>query len=398
MRCLALLAALALSACASLPSNGRPSVAYVWAAFDGNGIFGRGEAGLADRARRRALTVDDPARIASVSKLVVALGVMRMVEAGALDLDRDVSDYLGWPLRNPAHPAAPITLRMLLSHTSSLRDGGDNYVVPLGGSLREAASRPESFDAAHPPGAYFAYANLNFPIIASVMERVSDERFDRLMARLVLQPLALDACFNWTTCSDAAMARATVLYGGDGAVIRDDLGGRRPDCPVFAPAGAACDLTAYRPGANGALFSPQGGLRISVRDLATIGRLLINRGRRGEQRFLSEASIAAMTTPVWTFNGGNGATDSGFYCAYGLAVQTLPVGAPGCGDDLFGDGRRVVGHAGDAYGVRSGLWIDPERGVGIAYYATGNGDDPPRGRSAYRAIEEELARNLRRRE
>ena len=56
----------------------------------------------------------------------------------------------------------------------------------------------------------------------------------------------------------------------------------------------------------------------------------------------------------------------------------------------------MIGHAGDAYGVRSGLWIDPGRGVGIAYFATGNGDDPPRGRSAYRAIEEVLARHLRR--
>jgi CubicO group peptidase (beta-lactamase class C family) len=78
-------------------------------------------------------------------------------------------------------------------------------------------------------------------------------------------------------------------------------------------------------------------------------------------------------------------------------VQALPIAAPGCRDDLFGDGRAMIGHAGDAYGVRSGLWVDPVRRVGIAYYSTGNGADPPRGRhSAYRAIEEALARRLRR--
>lgn len=389
----ALLLALILGGCATVrpPAPAAPGVAYTWATFDGNGIFGRGESGLADRARRRALTVDDPVRIASISKLVVALGVMRMVEARTLDLDRDVSDYLGWPLRNPAFPDRPITLRLLLSHTSSLRDEVD-YAVPFGTAIRDVVANPAAFDAAHSPGTYFRYANLNFPLIASVMERVSGERFDRLMARLVLQPLQLDACFNWTTCSDGAMGRAAVLYAGDGAVLRDDLGGRRPACAVLAPNG--CDLSAYSPGDNGALFSPQGGLRISVRDLATIGRLLLNRGRRGEERFLSEASIAAMTTPVWTFDGSNGETDSGFYCAYGLAVQALPIGAAGCRDDIFGAGRRMIGHAGDAYGVRSGLWVDPERGVGIAYYATGNGDDPPGGRSAYRAIEERLAREL----
>jgi CubicO group peptidase (beta-lactamase class C family) len=63
-------------------------------------------------------------------------------------------------------------------------------------------------------------------------------------------------------------------------------------------------------------------------------------------------------------------------------------------DDLFGAGRAVFGHAGDAYGVRSGLWVDPATGTGIAFFATGNGDDPPRGRSAYRAIEERLAAHL----
>jgi CubicO group peptidase (beta-lactamase class C family) len=61
---------------------------------------------------------------------------------------------------------------------------------------------------------------------------------------------------------------------------------------------------------------------------------------------------------------------------------------------LFGHGRAMIGHAGDAYGLRSGLWVDPARGVGIAYFATGNGDDPPRGRTAFRAIEEQLAGHL----
>jgi len=101
-----------------------------------------------------------------------------------------------------------------------------------------------------------------------------------------------------------------------------------------------------------------------------------------------------MTGPAWRFDGSNGATEEGFYCAYGLAVQVLPVEQEGCRDDLFGGGRQVFGHAGDAYGLRSGLWVDPDRGVGIAYYATGNGPDPPRGRTAYRRIEEELAARL----
>jgi len=392
MRILFLLAAFLLSACASVTS-GPVRPAYTWATFDRAAITASGASGLADRARHRRLTIDDPVRIASISKLVVALGVMRLVEEGKLDLDRDVSDYLGWSLRNPAFPDRPVTLRLLLSHRSSLKDDVD-YAIPLGSEIRARLADPAAFDPAHLPGTYFRYSNLNFPVIASVMERATGERFDRLMARLVLRPLGLDACFNWTTCSDAAVARAAVLYEPDARVIRDSLGGARPDCPVLAPNG--CDLSAYEPGSNGALFSPQGGLRVSARDLATVGRLLLNRGQHGGARFLSEASIGTMTTSVWSFDGSNGETEGGFYCSYGLAVQVVPSAGEGCRDDLFGTEWAMRGHAGDAYGVRSGLWVDPDNGIGIAYFSTGNGDDPPRGRSAYRAIEEQLARHLRR--
>lgn len=381
-----------LAGCATVQPRPTPP-AYTWATFDRQAITATGASGLADRARSRPLTIDDPVRIASITKLVVALGVMRLGEEGRLDLDRDVSDYLGWRLRNPAFPDRPLTLRLLLSHRSSLKDDVD-YAIPLGTELCAALANPAAFDPAHPPGAYFRYSNLNFPVIASVMERASGERFERLMARLVLRPLGLDACFNWTTCTHAVLGRAVVLYDGAGQAIRDDLGGQPPACPVLAPEGVACDLAAYPLGSNGALFSPQGGLRISVRDLATLGRLVLNGGRHGGGQFLSEASIRALVTPVWRYDGSNGEIESGFYCAYGLAVQSLPNSAQGCNDDLFGGGRAMIGHAGDAYGVRSGLWIDPARGVGIAFFATGNGEDPPRGRSAYRAIEERLARHL----
>ena len=393
MRGLLLILCLLLAGCATVPAGTAPRPPAAWAVFDQHGLVRSGASGLADRARGRALTIDDPVRIASISKLVVAIGVMRLVEQGRLDLDRDVSDYLGWRLRNPAFPDRPITLRLLLSHRSSLKDDIEYWAIPLGATLEQTLANPVAFDAVHAPGTYFRYSNLGYPVIASVMEKASGERFDRLMQRLVLQPLGLDACFNWTTCSDAAIARAVVLYAPDGTVRRDDLQGRRPDCPVLAPAG--CDLAAYRLGDNGALFSPQGGLRVSVRDLTVVGRMLMAGGRHGRVRILSAASVTTLTTPAWTFDGSNGETEGGFYCAYGLAVQLIPTAQAGCRDDLFGRGRRMWGHAGDAYGLRAGFWIDHDRRTGIAFFATTNGDDPPRGaRSAYRAIEEQLAAHL----
>ena len=377
----------ALCIIALIPAQARAEdySASVLVSFDARTIKPVITKGFADPFTKRAVTIDDPVRVASVSKLVVALGVMRLVDKRVLDLDKDVSDYLGWQLRNPAFPDRPITLRLLLSHRSSLTDGAD-YLIPLGDTVRARVGAAGAWDASHAPGAYFRYTNLNFPIVASVMEAVTGERFDRLIARLVLQPLRLDACFNWTMCSDAVVARAVVLTDGAGAVRRDNLQGKRPDCPVVPAADGNCDLAKYVPGSNGALFSPQGGLRISMRGLAKVGQVLLRHGRG----FLSPASYRTMTTPLWRFDGSNGDTEGGFWCSYALAVQTLASGAAGCKDDPFGDKGQRIGHPGEAYGLRSGLWVDPATGKGTAYFITAVADDAPKGVSAFNAVEEAL--------
>ncbi|CAM3212661.1 D-alanyl-D-alanine carboxypeptidase [Sphingomonas antarctica] len=372
----ALLPLLLLSACATRPAEVR-------VAFDAGSVTSIHASGYADRATHRRVTADDPVRVASISKMVTALGVMRLVEAGKLDLDRDVSDYLGWRVRNPAFPDAPVTLRLLLSHRSSLTDEAD-YAIPLGKTLHDTLANPKAWNAAHAPGSWFRYTNLNFPVVASVMESVTGERFDTLMARLVFQPLQLDACFNWTTCSDAKLARAVLLYDDKGAVLRDDLHGQRPACPVLAPDG--CDLAAYRPGNNGALFSPQGGLRISARDLARIGQMVL----QNDGSFLKPETVNMLEVgePGTAFITGE--TENGFYCQYGLAWQSLPSFPQGCRDDLFGNGHEWRGHAGEAYGVRSGLWLSGDKG--IAFFATAVPDGQKGKHSAFSAAEERLTK------
>lgn len=380
-----------LLAAALLATPALAQPASVAVRFDRQSITPVLAEGEADKASHRAVTADDPVRIASVSKLVTTLGVMRMVDRRQLDLDRDVSDYLGWMLRNPAFPDRPITLRLLLSHQSSLLDGGELYIVPLGTSLRERLADPRVWDGQHAPGSgWFHYTNLNFPVVASVMERVSGERFDHLMQRLVLKPLKLDACYNWSDCSPAAVQRAVVLYRASGEVAKDDLAGKLPDCPVVPDAQGNCDLSTYVPGHNGALFSPQGGLRISMRGLARIGQML---GRQGAG-FLSGRSYVELTQARWRFDGTNGLGEdgaaSGFFCAYGLAVQRIGSRGTHCRDDLFGDGTARIGHSGDAYGLKSGLWVDPVSGKGLAYFTTEVAPDAPTGRTAFTRREEAI--------
>ena len=381
---------LMLSGCAVLRDqthSDAPPVAQVGVAFDRGGEVGSFADGLADPQSGRAITPDDPARVASITKLVVAIGVMRLVEQGRLDLDSDVSAKLGWRLRNPAFPERPISARMLLSHTSSVRDGIDYWAIPLGASIEDSMADAKAWEDRHPPGRYFTYSNLNYPIIASLVERITGERFDRWMRAEVLEPMQLDACMNWSGCSDDAIARAVVLMQY-GKVVRDDLGGKPPECLVVPGKDGSCDLSIWRAGENGALFSPQGGLRISARGLARVGRMLLNGGTMDGVRILSPQSVDSLLSPAWRFDGSNGETDHGFYCSYGLASQQIETRMRGCNDDSAGDGIGRVGHAGDAYGLRSGLWIDRASRTGVAYFVTGLAESPPRGRSAYRAAEE----------
>jgi CubicO group peptidase (beta-lactamase class C family) len=380
-----------LTSCATIQRPGDDAGVEVGVAFDRGGERGSYVFGIADPATGRGVTIDDPVRIASVSKLVVGIGVMKLVEERRVTLDEDVSGILGWPLRNPAFPSNPVTLRMLLSHTSTVRDYQDQYAVPLGGTVKNVMLDQRSWDLTHAPGiGYFRYANMNFPIVASVVETVTGERFDKWMRREVLAPLKLDACFNWVTCSDAAVARAVVLTQA-GKPVRDDLGGVRPPCPVQAANHRDCDLARWRKGENGALFAPQGGLRISGRSLARIGRLLLNNGVVDGVRVLSPASVRELLRSQWRFSGSNGDTE-GFYCSYGLATQQIGSQTPNCNDDPIADRVPRVGHAGEAYGLRSGLWIDTKTGTGVAYFRTGLATITPGGRSGFRAAEESAFR------
>lgn len=336
--------------------------------------------GLSNRTTGRALMPDDPVRIASISKLFVSLAVMRLTEKGLLELDRDVSDYLAWPLLHPRYPDVPITLQQLLSHQSGLRDG-INYALPMDARLQDALQDPKAWDNDHPPGAYFAYANLNFPVVAAIMEAATGKRFDQIMHTEVFEPLALDACFNWTLCSDQKIAAAVTLYRANGDVARDDLRGVLEECSLVPARDGSCDLRSYTLGVTGSVYSPQGGLRISVLDLAKVGQMFV----RNDGTFLSKSSIAIMTNPAWIYDGTNGDSEDGYFCAYGLAVHILA--APGrpasCKDDPFGDGKTRFGHSGEAYALKSGLWVDPARGRGTAFFRTQVSENDPSGHCIY---------------
>lgn len=405
-------------ACLALLSTGLPAAAQASFSYanlggvevPGYGLMAAARGGMAvqtftsgaaeigpDGRPARDFSLDTPVRIASVSKLAVALALHRLAEAGRIGLDDEASKHLGWQLRNPAHPKVPVTIRQMMRHESSLSDAG-GYTFLLGERLQDRLG-PASWSKAT-PGTAFDYANLNQAILGQLIEQVTGKRFDIAMQELVFGPLMIDACFNWTSCPPGFADQGAVLYrkapSSDGPwnpqgpwVAQVDA--RRPgDCPVRVKEGAPCDLAAYVPGTNGALFSPQGGLRISVSDLASLGLQLLD----PEQTFLKPETVASLFRPVAVKPGGSGEeTDPGMmqYWSQGGLHCFSGSGKPGGDQPMSPQPLKGCGHLGNAYGLLSGLVIDPEVGTVVAYALTGTSAPPPDGKlSRFTAPEEEL--------
>jgi CubicO group peptidase (beta-lactamase class C family) len=360
-----ILAALALLA--PLPALAAPPPATVVVAFDRDSIRPLIAEGLANKEAGRAVEANDPVRIASISKLIMALTALRLMDEGKVDLDRDVSDYLGWRLRSPKHPDAPVTLAHLLSHRAGLSDTA-GYIIPLGESLAEKLADPAAWRDTGPSGeAAFEYANLGSPLVATALEAASGERYDRLVERLVFAPLGVKACLNWVGCDADMQARAVTLYRHTGEVAADGPDRLPPACTIPVAEGVACDIASYVPGTNASIFSPQGSVRIGMMDMAMIGQALL---RMDENRFFSDTAMrrwfGEMASAAHQHEPGAVAVD---FCAYGFAAYTLVDEAP-CTDDLFGDGVGRIGHGGEAYGLRSGLWLSFENAPSFAYFTT----------------------------
>ncbi len=338
----------------------------------------------------RPLGPDNLMRIASISKTLSAVVVMQLVDEGELELDRDVSDYLGWELRNPHYPDRDITLRQLLAHVSSIRDAGESYIIRYPRALQEA------FDDADPdfgerfqiaeagrdrgPGVFFEYCNLNYGVVGTVLEKVTGTRFDVLMHQRIFEPLGLPGGFNVSGFSGSDQKSLATLYRkrdreeiwhpeGPWVPQVDDLSTR---IPTKLP-----DDFDYVPGTNGAQFSPQGGARMSLNGLETLAVLFAGDGSVGEIRVLAPESMAELRKPVWRYDPAveNLEEYTGKLNAYAAGLRIITSETPG--DSLFaGDDRNWVGHFGEAYGFLGGVFVHPESGDGLVFAITGTAFNP----------------------
>lgn len=313
----------------------------------------------------KGINVDDSTRfrIASVSKSITALSLMTLYDKGLFSLDDDIGKLLGYPVRNPYFPDQPITVRMVLKHTSSITDGSGyskfvgtlkRYPCPprLGGLLCDSGKYYSSdLWLKSMPGTRFQYSNLNYGIIATLVEKLSGQPFDIYVKKTLFDPLHLDADYNILNFTD--YNKVAVLYRKEGKRIvpqADNFSNKSPDSNY---------IRFINPGENAVVFAPAGGLRISSKDMAVLMLLLMNNGIADSKRLLSDTTVALMK------NITQQDTSIKKY-GFGIEPKIMLVHT-----DSIPLKIRVIGHGGVAYGfVGDMFWCEQEK-FGFVIFANG---------------------------
>lgn len=305
--------------------------------------------GYAQKGPKIPVAVDTLYRVASVSKLVFTFGVMKLIEEGVLALDTDISDALGYPVRNPAFPGLPITLRQLLTHTAGLRDG------PLydGPGISGKLTLREMFSPTHAalnfaqtePGIRFCYSNFGSGIVGSLIEAATGARFDDVLQRTLFAPLGITASY---------VPQRMLPYVdrlANGYAVRPFSVSR---LQYDAPSLAAAPLPPMDPEHD--FMGTPGRLLLCAPDAAKLLRLLCSDGAIDGVRILAPDSMREMRIPQ--HQRGSVCGDAG----RGLNVAFCPA--------LLGR-ARVMGHQGVAYGMNAELWADPDTGDGVFMVTNG---------------------------
>ena len=348
-----------------------------------------------EAAKNLPMEMDTRFRTASISKTFATIGAMRLVEQGKLDLDADVSDYLGFQLRNPNYPDKVITTRMLLSHSSSIQDGSvytiapeysiKEFFTPEGKYWNGGEHFENSADGVdRSPGNWMHYSNLGFGVVGTIIERISGQRFDVYMKENVLEPTGLKASYNPGHFTADEIKDMAVLYqvleeNGPLVAQIDDYRGQVQDPnkvlitnPELQDEITLVSMENYEIGTNATLFSPQGGLRISAEETQVLIEMFLNDGKVGDKQILTKESVDEMFKAQFSYDPAkeNANTYAGLLNYYGLGIWHMSGEYPG--DSLVKDRKiYLAGHFGEAYGLLAGFFIDRETGDGIYYCMTG---------------------------
>ncbi len=294
--------------------------------------------GLKDVEKNIPLSDEHIFRIASISKSFSATAIMQLAEKKKLSLEDDVSNLVGFKVRNPKFPETIITLRMVLSHRSSINDRQGYFTL-------DAINPDKNKDWAkcyndYEPGTGYQYCNLNYNMAGAIIEKVSGVRFDQFVKKNILDRLGLYGGY-WVDGLDSTRFATIYEYS-------DSLKKFTASPGAYAPRRE--EIANYVMGYSTPIFSPTGGMKISATDLAQYMIMHMKEGRHKGKRIISKKSARQMQTPLSEQEG------------YGLAISTTK--------KLIA-GKTMKGHTGVAYGLYSAMFFQPEEKFGFVVISNG---------------------------
>ncbi len=316
--------------------------------------------GAGDKRGSRPVDEDTVYKIASVTKLVTAVGVMQLVQTGKMDLDAPLTYGDGQPIRNPRFPDAPVTLRQAMTHTTSLLETAPYAAAPDWQRINENDVKYFSRKA---PGTHYEYANLNGGLLGSAVERASGQSLNAYMRDHVFAPLGINAAYAAHLLPDPAPLSHT--YAQDGTVymkaedyIREDM----------ERGGDTCDPDSHYRASVGSLY-------ISLAGLEKLGEALACGGEADGVRLLSRPAAALMRADQASLPGSSVTGES----PYGLCMYRYT------GED----GLVWWGHQGRWAGLVADLFVEPQSGTAVVFVMNGVG------RSGAGEVDAKAARALR---
>ncbi len=289
-------------------------------------------------------------RIASISKVIVAIGVLKLYEENKLDLDEDISKYFGFSIRNPKYPDVNITIRHLMTQTSSICDDGafvdgvykgydganstDDF-IKVSDILNPSGVHYGPSFTENKPGDVFLYSNFGCGLLACIVERISGEYFPEYIKRVLLKPLSINSGFRLEDLKHPENLVSHYLYdNGDFILYRNYQSFKKVQCLKY-PLGEN-----YR--------GVAGGLYISAKDLSKIMMMLMNKGKYLNIRILEESTVREMEKVQW-----EGHPLDPTYKKKGLQMIIM---------DEFTK-SPLKGHFGNAYGLRSFMLYNDNGGI-----------------------------------
>jgi N-acyl-D-amino-acid deacylase len=292
-------------------------------------IWARGF-GWEDSVAARPASASTVYRVGSVSKLFTDIGVMKLVERGALDLDAPVQRYV--PDFHPRNPfGRAITLRQLTSHRAGLtrEPPVGHYFDDTDPSLAATVASLNSTTLVYAPGTRTKYSNAGVAVLGYVLEKTQKESFYPYLKRAVLDSMGLaHSAFQPLPEITPRLAKATMWT----------LDGRTFDAPTFQLGMGPC----------GSMYS-------TVLDLGRFLGILFAGGVTPEgTRVLARATLDSMWTPQFAPAGAT----SGYGIGFNLGRL---------------EGHRTIGHGGAIYGFATALLGLPDDSLGVVVTATLDG-------------------------